>query len=84
MAGPTLRVVCEACEQGVPNGTPGRGCIYCDEWEQARHGGDLMRAVDAGRLQREDVTQLGDVLAGTDQFPSISEHRRCASFSTRC
>src|SRR5205823_9050984 len=39
--------------------------VFCDEWEQARHGGDLMHAVDAGRLQREDVTQLGDVLAGT-------------------
>ena len=60
-----IRVFCDDWEQGVPNGTPGRGRIYCDEWEQARHGGDLMHAVDAGRLQREDVTHLGDVLAGT-------------------
>ena len=56
---------CDDWEQGVPNGTPGRGRIYCDEWEQARHGGELMHAVGAGLLQREDVTQLGDVLAGT-------------------
>ena len=41
-----------------------RGRIYCDEWEQARHGGDLMYAVDAGLLQRQDATQLGDVLTG--------------------
>jgi len=60
-----VRVFCDDWEQGVPNGTPGRGRIYCDEWEQARHGGELMHAVGAGLLQREDVTQLGDVLAGT-------------------
>jgi alanine dehydrogenase len=37
--------------------------VFCDDWEQASHNGDLMHAVDAGLLQREDVTQLGDVLA---------------------
>jgi alanine dehydrogenase len=38
--------------------------VFCDDWEQASHNGDLMHAVGAGLLQREDVTQLGDVLAG--------------------
>jgi ornithine cyclodeaminase/alanine dehydrogenase-like protein (mu-crystallin family) len=39
--------------------------VFCDDWEQASHNGDLMHAVEAGALDRSDVTQLGDVLAGT-------------------
>jgi alanine dehydrogenase len=39
--------------------------VFCDDWEQASHNGDLMHAVEAGALRRNDVTQLGDVLAGT-------------------
>jgi alanine dehydrogenase len=38
--------------------------VFCDDWEQASHNGDLMLAVKAGVLGRDDVTQLGDVLAG--------------------
>ena len=38
--------------------------IFCDDWEQASHNGELVHAVERG-LTREDVTQLGDVLAGT-------------------
>ncbi len=38
--------------------------IFCDDWEQASHNGDLVHAVDAGLISREDVTQLGDVLIG--------------------
>jgi alanine dehydrogenase len=38
---------------------------FCDDWEQASHNGDLAHAVEAGLLAREDVTQLGDVLAGS-------------------
>jgi alanine dehydrogenase len=52
-------------EQGDPKGTPGRGRIYADDWEQASHNGDLMHAVEAGLLSRDDVAQLGDVLIGT-------------------
>jgi alanine dehydrogenase len=37
---------------------------FCDDWEQASHNGDLAHAVGAGVLERDDVTQLGDVLAG--------------------
>jgi ornithine cyclodeaminase/alanine dehydrogenase-like protein (mu-crystallin family) len=36
--------------------------IFCDDWEQASHNGELVHAVDAGAIAREDVTQLGDVL----------------------
>jgi alanine dehydrogenase len=62
-----VRVFCDDWEQGVTNGTPGRGRIYADDWEQASHNGDLMHAVKAGVLGRDDVVQLGDVLAGTAQ-----------------
>jgi alanine dehydrogenase len=39
--------------------------VFCDDWEQASHNGDLAHTVEAGRITRADVTQLGDVLAGT-------------------
>jgi alanine dehydrogenase len=38
--------------------------VFCDDWEQASHNGDLVHAVEAGVVGRDDVTQLGDVLAG--------------------
>ena len=34
------------------------------DFEQASHNGDIARAVEAGLLEREGVTQLGDVLIG--------------------
>jgi ornithine cyclodeaminase/alanine dehydrogenase-like protein (mu-crystallin family) len=42
----------------------GRCELYCDEWEQASHGGELAGAVAAGLVRREQVTALGAVLAG--------------------
>jgi ornithine cyclodeaminase/alanine dehydrogenase-like protein (mu-crystallin family) len=42
-----------------------RSRVFCDEWEQASHGGELAAAVEAGAISREDVTELGAVLAGT-------------------
>jgi ornithine cyclodeaminase/alanine dehydrogenase-like protein (mu-crystallin family) len=39
--------------------------VFCDDWEQASHAGDLAHAVDAGLVRRDQVTTLGDVLAGT-------------------
>jgi ornithine cyclodeaminase/alanine dehydrogenase-like protein (mu-crystallin family) len=38
--------------------------VFCDDWEQASHNGDLAHAVGAGVVAHSDVTNLGDVLAG--------------------
>jgi ornithine cyclodeaminase/alanine dehydrogenase-like protein (mu-crystallin family) len=42
----------------------GRARLFCDDWEQASHGGELAAGVAAGLLARDDVTELGAVLAG--------------------
>jgi ornithine cyclodeaminase/alanine dehydrogenase-like protein (mu-crystallin family) len=39
--------------------------LFCDDWEQASHGGELAHAVEAGVVAEQDVTALGAVLAGT-------------------
>jgi ornithine cyclodeaminase/alanine dehydrogenase-like protein (mu-crystallin family) len=41
-----------------------RGRVFCDDWEQASHGGELAAAVAAARISRDDVAQIGDVLIG--------------------
>ena len=41
-----------------------RAHTFCDDWEQASHNGELAHAVEAGALAREQVTELGAVLAG--------------------
>ena len=42
-----------------------RRCVlFCDEWTQASHGGELTGAVAAGLISRDDVTELGAVLTG--------------------
>jgi alanine dehydrogenase len=40
------------------------GRIFCDEWQQASHGGELTGAVAAGSVGRDDVTELGSVCSG--------------------
>ena len=42
-----------------------RAHLFCDDWEQASHGGELAHAVEAGIVKQPDVTAIGDVLAGT-------------------
>jgi ornithine cyclodeaminase/alanine dehydrogenase-like protein (mu-crystallin family) len=39
--------------------------LFCDEWEQASHGGELTGAVEAGLVNRDDVAELGAVLTGS-------------------
>jgi ornithine cyclodeaminase/alanine dehydrogenase-like protein (mu-crystallin family) len=38
--------------------------LFCDEWAQASHGGELTRAIASGLVSREQVGELGAVLAG--------------------
>jgi alanine dehydrogenase len=40
------------------------GRLFCDEWLQASHGGELTGAVADGVVTRDDVTELGEVCAG--------------------
>jgi ornithine cyclodeaminase/alanine dehydrogenase-like protein (mu-crystallin family) len=42
-----------------------RARLFCDDWEQASHGGELAHAVDEGLVAETDVTAIGAVLAGT-------------------
>ena len=43
--------------------------LFCDEWEQASHGGELTGAVEAGLVSRADVRELGGVLTGAARGP---------------
>ncbi|HSD76070.1 MAG TPA: hypothetical protein VLA98_01650 [Solirubrobacteraceae bacterium] len=47
--------------------------LFCDEWEQASHGGELTGAVAAGRVVRDEVTDLGAVLAGEAPGRDVGE-----------
>ena len=38
--------------------------LFCDEWDQASHGGELAGAVAAGEVTEDQVTELGEVLTG--------------------
>jgi len=41
-----------------------RADLFCDDWEQASHGGELAAGVEAGVVTRERVTEIGRVLTG--------------------
>lgn len=47
--------------------------VFCDDWEQAGHNGDLGHAVADGLVGRESVTELGAVLAGQAQGRASAE-----------
>jgi ornithine cyclodeaminase/alanine dehydrogenase-like protein (mu-crystallin family) len=49
----------------VATGELARAHLFCDDWEQASHGGELAHAVAAGVVVRDDVTAIGEVLTGT-------------------
>jgi ornithine cyclodeaminase/alanine dehydrogenase-like protein (mu-crystallin family) len=44
-----------------------RAHLFCDDWEQASHGGELAHAVEAGLVTEQDVTALGAVLTGAGE-----------------
>jgi ornithine cyclodeaminase/alanine dehydrogenase-like protein (mu-crystallin family) len=67
LAGPVLaraRLVGNDQEQAGTAVPERRVRLYIDEWEQASHSGEIAQVVASGQIAREDVTQLGDVLAG--------------------
>jgi alanine dehydrogenase len=41
-----------------------RAELFCDEWTQASHGGELTAAVESGLVGRDRVTELGAVPTG--------------------
>jgi alanine dehydrogenase len=47
--------------------------LFCDEWTQASHGGELTGAVEAGLVAREQVAELGEVLTGSHPGRSAPE-----------
>jgi alanine dehydrogenase len=47
--------------------------VFCDDWEQASHNGDLGHAVEAGLVERDAVTELGAVLTATAQGRASDE-----------
>ena len=49
-----------------------RAHLFCDDWEQASHGGELAAGVDAGIVTRDSVTEIGAVLTG------VADGRRSA------
>ena len=54
-------------ETGTNGTTQGTVRLFCDDWTQASHGGELAAAVEAGLVTHERVTELGTVLAGEAQ-----------------
>lgn len=57
-----------------------RAHLFCDDWEQASHGGELAHAVESGLIGRGDVTALGDMLAGT--APGRAAHDEITMFDS--
>lgn len=47
-----------------------RCTLYCDEWSQAAHGGELTAAAESGAITRGDVTEIGALLTGEADRPA--------------
>jgi ornithine cyclodeaminase/alanine dehydrogenase-like protein (mu-crystallin family) len=56
--------VCGVCDVSEQARTKGTFRLFCDDWAQASHGGELATAVKDGLVTRERVTELGAVLTG--------------------
>jgi ornithine cyclodeaminase/alanine dehydrogenase-like protein (mu-crystallin family) len=56
----------DAADKGEVERKALRRCrLFCDEWRQASGGGELSGAVAAGGVGRQDVTEIGAVIAGS-------------------
>jgi alanine dehydrogenase len=49
----------------IAAGELARTRMFCDDWEQASHGGELAALAARDLVRQRDVTRLGDVLRGT-------------------
>jgi alanine dehydrogenase len=47
--------------------------LFCDEWAQASRGGELSMAAESGAVVRDQVTEIGAVIAGTAAGRSLPE-----------
>jgi alanine dehydrogenase len=54
--------------------------VFADDWEQASHNGELVHAVEAGAIKREQITELGAVLA--DDAPGRSSDGEITAFDS--
>src|SRR3954454_24029018 len=54
-------------------GAVARAELFCDEWQQASHGGELTGAVEACLIARDDVRELGAVVTGVAPGRSSDE-----------
>ncbi len=54
-----------------------RAKVFCDDWEQASHNGELAHAVVAGALTRDDVAELGAVLSGKSRGRQTADEITC-------
>jgi alanine dehydrogenase len=54
--------------------------VFCDDWVQASHNGDLAHAVHGNAIGQEQVTELGAVLAG--EAPGRSSDRDITVFDS--
>ena len=54
--------------------------LFCDEWAQASHGGELTGAVESGLVTRDQVAELGEVLCGS--HPGRSAPARATLFDS--
>ena len=57
-----------------------RSRVFCDDWEQASHNGELAHAIEAGALTRDAVTELGAVLAG--EAPGRQDDKEITCFDS--
>ena len=63
----------------VAVGELARADLFCDDWEQASHGGELAAGVVAGLVTRDRVTDIGRVLTGDAEGRRSAETSRCST-----
>ena len=56
-----------------------RAHLFCDDWEQASHGGELAAGVAAGVVTRDAVTELGAMLAGNAEDAAARRTSPCST-----